>query len=365
MIKNLFSSKDKSSDLTDEIKKYLQDHKSTTFPDGLLHSVLDFDVKKESRHYVVSMCLPFPCQGELENLLAEMVDALDIDLELSLSLKVNPVRQHQVKGIKNIIAIASGKGGVGKSTTSVNLAYALMAEGASVGILDADIYGPSLPTMLNLKGQRPTSKDGKLMQPLTAEGLSAMSIGFLMGEDDATVWRGPMASTAFTQMLNETDWPDLDYLIVDMPPGTGDIQLTLAQKIPVAGACIVTTPQDIALDDAKKGITMFDKVQVPVLGVVENMSYHICDNCGHQSHLFGVGGANRISEQFNVPVLGQLPLNLSIREDGDTGTNCVLQNATGELAQFYRNIARSMAATLYYQLDANSPYTPNIIIKEE
>ncbi len=365
MLKKLFSKGEEPTHLINKIKKYLKEYRSQSFPDGVLASMLAFNITVKKATYTLAFTLPFPCQGELEQIANKLASELDINIELELGLAVKPVRAHNIKGIKNIIAIASGKGGVGKSSTAVNLAYGLIAEGATVGILDADIYGPSIPTMLGLHNQRPTSIDGKLMQPLTANGLCAMSIGFLVADAEATVWRGPMASTAFAQLLNETAWPELDYLIIDMPPGTGDIQLTLAQKVPVAAATVVTTPQDIALIDASKGISMFDKVQVPVLGIIENMSYHLCENCGHQSHLFGAGGAERISEKYKVDLLGQLPLNAQIREDSDNGISTVVENSASDLSQLYRNIARNMAAALYYQLDANSPYTPNIVITEE
>lgn len=363
MFKKVFTNNNNLKNHTESIIKYLTSYRSSVFPDGVLNAVNEYNISKEKDYYSLEFTTPFPCRGELEQIASDITLKFDIDLELAIGLDIKPVRQHSIDGIKNIIAIASGKGGVGKSTTAVNLAYALMAEGAKVGILDADIYGPSIPTMLNLHNQRPTSADGKLMQPLVSNGLIAMSIGFLVNEKEATVWRGPMASSAFSQMLNETAWPNLDYLIIDMPPGTGDIQLTLAQKVPVAAATVVTTPQDIALADAVKGISMFDKVQVPVLGVVENMSYHQCENCGHHSHLFGEGGAKRISNQHEVELLGQLPLNITIRQDGDNGDSCVVANSAGDIAMLYRKIARNMASKLFYQLDANSPFTPKISIK--
>lgn len=369
MLKNLFSTGKKPENLHQLIKTYLIDYRSVCFPVGVLDAVRQFEIVEKANTIILEFTVAFPCQGELESIAREIVQLFNIDLELSIVVDVHPVRRHNLAGIKNIIAIASGKGGVGKSTTAVNLAYALMSEGASVGILDADIYGPSIPTMLGIENQRPSSNDGKLMQPLTAHGLVAMSIGFLVSETDATVWRGPMASSAFSQMLNETSWQTnnqaLDYLIIDMPPGTGDIQLTLAQKVPVAAATIITTPQDIALKDAIKGISMFDKVKVPVLGVIENMSYHVCDNCGHQSYLFGQGGAQSISKQYKVDLLGQLPLNIHIREDSDAGKPLVVDDPTNEISTLYRNIARNMAAQLYYQLDTSSPYTPKILTIEE
>ncbi|WP_439242889.1 iron-sulfur cluster carrier protein ApbC [Lonepinella sp. BR2474] len=254
-----------------------------------------------------------------------------------------------VKGVKNIIAISSGKGGVGKSTTTVNLALALQAQGAKVGILDADIYGPSIPHMLGVPHQRPTSPDNKHMQPIQAYDLQTNSIGYLMAEDNATIWRGPMASSALNQLLNETLWNELDYLVIDMPPGTGDIQLTLSQQIPVTGAVVVTTPQDIALLDAIKGIAMFNKVSVPVLGIVENMSMHICANCGHHEAIFGTGGAEKIAEKYQVNVLGQLPLHICLREDLDKGTPTVIAESNPDIKQAYLQLAEKVASELYWQ----------------
>ena len=236
-----------------------------------------------------------------------------------------------IPGVKNIIAIASGKGGVGKSTTAVNLALALAAEGANVGVLDADIYGPSQPMMLGLAG-RPESRDGKTLEPLEAYGLQAMSIGFLIDADTPMVWRGPMVTQALEQLLKDTNWRDLDYLIVDMPPGTGDIQLTLAQKVPVTGAVIVTTPQDIALIDARKGLKMFEKVGVPIVGIVENMSMHVCSKCGHAEPIFGEGGAAKMCDDYKVPFLGGLPLDIHIREQTDAGRPTVIADPDGKIA---------------------------------
>ncbi|KAF1011687.1 MAG: Iron-sulfur cluster carrier protein [Burkholderia gladioli] len=247
--------------------------------------------------------------------------------------------------VKNIVAVASSKGGVGKSTTAVNLALALAQEGTSVGILDADIYGPSLPTMLGVHG-RPESPDDKSMNPLVGHGLQANSIGFLIDEDNPIVWRGPMATSALEQLLRQTNWQDLDYLIVDMPPGTGDIQLTLAQRVPVTGAVIITTPQDIALLDAKKGLKMFEKVGIPILGIVENMSIHVCPNCGHEEHVFGAGGAARMATDYNVPVLGSLPLDIAIREQADCGTPTVAAAPDSAVAARYREIARQVAIAI-------------------
>lgn len=250
--------------------------------------------------------------------------------------------------IRNIIAIGSGKGGVGKSTTAVNLALALAADGARVGVLDADVYGPSIPTMLGLSG-KPDSPDGKSILPMRAHGIEAMSIGLLVEADTPMIWRGPMATSALTQLLNDTLWggdDGLDYLLVDLPPGTGDIQLTLAQKIPVAGAVIVTTPQDVATLDARKALKMFEKVEVAVLGLVENMAQHVCSRCGHVEHLFGEGGAARMSAQYDVPVLGSLPLELAIREQGDAGVPVVAAHPGSPTALAYRSVARNLVAEL-------------------
>ena len=274
--------------------------------------------------------------------------------------------QHGVKllpGVKNIIAVASGKGGVGKSTTAVNLALALAAEGARVGMLDADIYGPSQPQMLGIGDRRPESLDGKTMEPLEAYGLQAMSIGFLVDIDTPMVWRGPMATQALTQMLKETHWKDLDYLVIDMPPGTGDIQLTLSQSVPVTGAVIVTTPQDIALLDARKGLKMFEKVGVPILGVVENMSIHICSKCGHEEHIFGQGGGETMCSDYSIPFLGALPLDLQIRQEADRGAPTVVSDPDGRIAQTYKSIARKVAVSIGEKSKDMTHKFPNIVIQ--
>ena len=247
--------------------------------------------------------------------------------------------------VRNIIAVGSGKGGVGKSTTAVNLALALAAEGLAVGVLDADVYGPSVPMMLGLSG-RPDSPDGKTIEPMRAHGIEAMSIGLLVDQDTPMIWRGPMATSALTQLLTETRWGDLDVLVVDLPPGTGDIQLTMAQKIPVAGAVIVTTPQDIATLDARKALKMFEKLDIAVLGLVENMAVHVCTNCGHAEHIFGEGGAQAMSSQYNVPVLGSLPLQAGIREQGDAGTPIMAAQPDSAVAQAYRATARALLEQL-------------------
>ncbi|WP_295637748.1 iron-sulfur cluster carrier protein ApbC [uncultured Methylibium sp.] len=265
--------------------------------------------------------------------------------------------------IKNIVAVASGKGGVGKSTTAVNLALALAAEGASVGILDADIYGPSQPMMLGISG-RPESADGQSMEPLENYGVQVMSIGFLIEPDNPMIWRGPMVTQALEQMLKQTNWRDLDYLIVDMPPGTGDIQLTLSQKVPLTGAVIVTTPQDIALLDARKGLKMFEKVGVPILGVVENMAVHVCSQCGHTEHIFGADGGRKMSEEYGVAYLGGLPLNLSIREQADAGRPTVVSDPDGEIASIYKAVARQIAVKIAEKAKDYSSKFPTISISK-
>ena len=299
--------------------------------------------------------LPYPSKGiagALKQLVGNALEDVDCveNVDIHVGQKIHSYKVQKdlpsVPGVKNIIAVASGKGGVGKSTTAVNLALALAAEGARVGILDADIYGPSIPTMLGAENQRPTSPDGTHMAPIMSHGLATNSIGYLVTDDNAMVWRGPMASKALMQMLQETLWPDLDYLVLDMPPGTGDIQLTLAQNIPVTGAVVVTTPQDIALLDGKKGIEMFRKVDIPVLGVVENMSVHIWSNCGHEEPLFGHGGGERIVEEYDTTLLGQLPLHMTIREQTDGGTPSVIAEPDSEVARRYRDIARRVGAEL-------------------
>lgn len=299
--------------------------------------------------------LPYPAQTRLALLRAELSSIVaeeeaDLKTVLDIHWKITPhavqANIPRVPGIKNIIAVASGKGGVGKSTTAVNLALALQQEGAHVGILDADVYGPSQPTMLGIADQKPQSEDGKMMLPLIAHGLQVNSMGFLVDADQAMIWRGPMATQALRQLLNETQWNNLDYLIIDMPPGTGDIQLTLAQSVPVTGAVIVTTPQDIALLDARRGIRMFEKVNVPILGVVENMSTHVCSNCGHEEAIFGSGGGEKICHDYGIPFLGSLPLDMQIRSQTDGGKPTVVSDPHGTIAQDYRNIAYQVVAAL-------------------
>jgi ATP-binding protein involved in chromosome partitioning len=268
-----------------------------------------------------------------------------------------------VPGVRNVIAVASGKGGVGKSTTAVNLALALAAEGAKVGILDADIYGPSQPTMLGITGKPEATADGQSLLPMMGHGLQSMSIGFLIDVETPMVWRGPMVTQALEQLLNQTKWDDLDYLVVDLPPGTGDIQLTLAQRVPVTGSVIVTTPQDIALIDARKGLKMFEKVNIPILGIVENMSIHICSNCGHEERIFGQGGGERMCADYNVEFLGGLPLDIHIREQADSGKPTVVADPDGRVSQIYKQIARRVAVKIADLAADHSAKFPSIVIQ--
>lgn len=319
----------------------------------------------------VDVVLGFPAKGHEAELAAKLkqqivtVDGLT-DATINISTKIEPHTVQKgvkaIQGVKNIIAIASGKGGVGKSTTAVNLALALKAEGATVGILDADIYGPSQPRMLGVS-DKPESPDGKTLTPLMGHGVQSMSIGYLIDEETPMIWRGPMVTQALEQLLNDTNWTDVDYLIIDLPPGTGDIQLTLAQKVPVSGALIVTTPQDIALLDARKALKMFEKVDVTVLGIVENMSIHICSNCGHEEHIFGQGGGQSMSEQYDVDFVGALPLDKQIREEVDAGTPTVVSDPDGRITQIYREIARRVSAKLSLQAKEFSAKFPNIVIQ--
>ncbi|QSX39372.1 iron-sulfur cluster carrier protein ApbC [Shewanella cyperi] len=302
----------------------------------------------------LGLSYPYPCSGIQAETAGQLATALtrlpaikSVDCEFSFVVpKTSADRQGTLARVAHIIAVASGKGGVGKSTTAVNLALALAVEGARVGILDADIYGPSIPLMLGIADFQPQSDDGVHMNPARAHGICAQSIGFIINEEQAAVWRGPMAAGALAQLINETAWPELDYLVVDMPPGTGDIQLTLSQKVAVSGAVVVTTPQDIALLDAKKGVNLFQKVNIPVLGIVENMSYHLCPACGHKEHPFGAHGGDKIAQRYGVPMLGALPLNIRIREGMDVGQPSVVAEPSGELAAIYREIARKVGAQL-------------------
>ena len=319
----------------------------------------------------IDIVLGYPAKTWESALALQVRDALKADPAIeSVAIGISSrVHAHKVQNeltplpnVKNILAVASGKGGVGKSTTSANLALALAAEGAKVGLLDADIYGPSIPRMMGVSG-KPDSKDGKTIEAKIAHGVATMSIGFLIEEDTPMIWRGPMVTQALTQLLNDTNWVDLDYLVIDLPPGTGDIQLTLCQKVPVSGALIVTTPQDIATLDAKKALKMFEKVNVPVLGIVENMALHTCTNCGHSEPIFGVGGGAMMAAQYGVPLLGSLPLDIRIREQADGGVPTVAAQPDGALAQAYAEIARKAAAHLSLRARSKAMGFPKIVIQ--
>ncbi len=329
------------------------------------------NIKINGNDVSVDIVLGYPAKSvmaDIQKLVAEALLGLDgigrVTINVSSKIVAHKVQQgvNLLPGVKNIIAVASGKGGVGKSTTSANLALALAAEGATVGLLDADIYGPSQPQMLGISG-RPESLDGKSMEPMQAHGIQTMSIGFLIDTDTPMVWRGPMVTGALEQLLRDTNWHDLDYLVIDLPPGTGDIQLTLAQKIPVTGAIIVTTPQDIALLDARKGLKMFEKVNIPILGIVENMSTHICSKCGHEEHIFGAGGGELMAKDYNVDLLGALPLDISIRTQADSGKPTVIAEPDSKIANIYKEIARQAAIKVANtSLDYSNKF-PNIVIQ--
>ncbi|HJV07254.1 MAG TPA: iron-sulfur cluster carrier protein ApbC [Chromobacteriaceae bacterium] len=320
----------------------------------------------------LDVVLAYPAQSQFaavrtafETALTPLAEGRQLEIRVSSQITSHAAQRGVplLPGVKNIIAVASGKGGVGKSTTAVNLALALAAEGARVGLLDADIYGPSQPLMLGLQGQRPETPDGKHLKPVENYGIQTMSIGYLVDNDQAMVWRGPMVSQALQQLLNDTQWDNLDYLVIDMPPGTGDVQLTLAQKVPVTGAVIVTTPQDIALLDARKGVTMFQKVGVPILGLVENMAIHICSNCGHAEHIFGEGGATKMAADYGVEVLGSLPLDIGIRQAVDAGKPSVVAEPEGKVADLYKAIARRVAIRVGEKAQDFSSKFPKIVIQ--
>jgi ATP-binding protein involved in chromosome partitioning len=329
------------------------------------------NVKIEGDRVSVEILLGYPAKSQLAPIGDAVTKAIKaipgvggVSVNVQMKIVSHAVQRgvKLVSGIKNIVAVASGKGGVGKSTTAVNLALALAAEGASVGVLDADIYGPSQPIMLGIRG-RPESRDGKTLEPMEGHGIQAMSIGFLIDPDTPMVWRGPMVTQALEQLLNETRWRDIDYLVVDLPPGTGDIQLTLAQRVPVTGAVIVTTPQDIALIDARKGLKMFEKVGIPILGVVENMSFHICPKCGHEERIFGAGGGEQLGKDSGVELLGALPLDIAIREQADSGKPTVVSDPDGRVAQIYKQIARRVAVKIAERAQDHSAAFPKIVIQ--
>jgi ATP-binding protein involved in chromosome partitioning len=329
------------------------------------------DIKITGDKVSVDIALGFPAKGYIPTLVSKLTEKIQqipgvkgVEIKATSKVVSHTVQKgvKMIPNVKNIIAVASGKGGVGKSTTAVNLALALSAEGATVGILDADIYGPSQPHMLGVH-QQPESKDGRSLEPVMSYHLQSMSIGYLIDEETPMIWRGPMVTQALEQLLNDTQWKDVDYLIVDLPPGTGDTQLTLAQKVPLTGAVIITTPQDIALLDARKGLKMFQKVEVPVLGIIENMSIHICSKCGHAEHIFGAGGGQRMAEQYDVDMLGSLPLDISIRESTDSGKPSVVADPEGTIALIYRDIARRIAAKLSLKAKDFSAAFPKIVIQ--
>ncbi|NUF50022.1 iron-sulfur cluster carrier protein ApbC [Gilliamella sp. ESL0250] len=347
-----------------EVKKILENFTHATLQKNLLELGALTKCEIFNQHLSINLTMPFAWQNAFDELkkiatpkLLKLNDIKDVDwhIDYKIATLKRANDQHAINNIKNIIAISSGKGGVGKSSTAVNLALALQKQGAKVGILDADIYGPSIPTMLGTEKQQPLTPDNKHMTPIMSHGLASNSIGYLVDPDSAMVWRGPMASKALMQILQDTLWPELDYLVIDMPPGTGDIQLTLAQSIPVTAAIIVSTPQDIALIDAKKGMAMFNKVNIPTLGIIENMSYHICENCGHHEAIFGEGGAQRLAEQYQTKLLGKMPLHKMLRQDLDTGQPTVISHPDSEFTQLYCQIAGRIASELYWQGEAILP----------
>ncbi len=329
------------------------------------------NIKVDGNQVSLEVQLGYPAKSQLEPIkeqirqaLAQLPGVQSVQVTVSMNIVKHAVQRgvKLIPGIKNIIAVACGKGGVGKSTTAVNLALALAAEGATVGMLDADIYGPSQPMMLGIKG-KPVSKDNKMLEPMEGHGLQAMSIGFLIDMETPMVWRGPMVTQALEQLLNETKWREVDYLVVDLPPGTGDIQLTLAQRVPVTGAVIVTTPQDIALIDARKGLKMFEKVNIPILGIVENMSIHVCSHCGHEERIFGEGGGARMSQDYDMELLGSLPLDINIRQQADSGTPTVVADPEGRSAQIYKQIARRVAVKIAEKQQDHSSVFPKIVVQ--
>ncbi len=354
----------------DNVKSALQEYIDPYMEKDLVAAKVVKNIAIDGTKVSIDMVFGFPIgdhEKVLNDTLTAKLSALDgvSEVELNISSKILSHAAQQgvkhIEGVKNIIAVASGKGGVGKSTVAVNLALALSASGANVGMLDADIYGPSQPRMLGASGQ-PQSADGQSMMPMMSYHIQSMSIGYLIEEETPMIWRGPMVTQALEQLLRDTRWSDLDYLIIDLPPGTGDTQLTLAQKIPVSGAVIVTTPQDISLLDARKGLKMFEKVQVPVLGVVENMSTHICTNCGHEEHIFGQGGGVSLAEEQDVDFLGSLPLDKQIREDADAGKPTVVASPDSRITQIYKDIARRATAKLSLQSKDYSTKFPSIKI---
>ena len=355
----------------DAVKEVLKELVDANTGKDLVSSKAVRNIKIDGVDVTLDVELGYPAKSQIEAIRKQVITRLkgiagigNVSANVYSKIVAHAVQRgvKMIPGVKNIIAIASGKGGVGKSTTAVNLALALVAEGAKVGLLDADIYGPSQPQMLGISG-RPESADGKSLEPMEAYGLQAMSIGFLIDVETPMVWRGPMVTQALQQLLNDTNWRDIDYLVIDLPPGTGDIQLTLAQQVPVTGAVIVTTPQDIALLDARKGLKMFEKVGIPILGIVENMSIHICSKCGHEEHIFGSGGGDRMAKDYEVQMLGALPLDISIRVQGDGGKPSVVADPDGRVAEIYREIARRVAVKIADQAKDMTSKFPNIVVQ--
>ena len=361
------------SDLSDSVTQLVNDFVEIAAGISLESSGSQIRIETEVRAVSLNLVLSFPMRTAIPDLEKSLrarlianhgVDSVSINFVQEIVSNIGRQSVKPIHGIKNILVVASGKGGVGKSTTAANLALALAHDGAKVGLLDADIYGPSQARMMGLTGQRPSSRDGKTFEPLEAFGIKVMSIGLLVDEEQPMVWRGPMVTQALTQLLNDCHWGDLDYLVVDMPPGTGDIQLTLSQRVPISGAVIVTTPQDIALLDARKGLKMFEKVGVPVLGIVENMSTHVCSNCGHEEHIFGAGGGARMAKQYGVDLLAELPLDIRIREQADDGKPTVVAEPNSDLAQAYVSMARRTSARLARYAVQASTSIPKIVIEE-
>jgi ATP-binding protein involved in chromosome partitioning len=362
-----------SNATVEQIEAKLKEFIDPYMESDLISSHLVKNMQVEGTKAIVDIELGFPHKGyqqELTGKLTELLKSIDgvddVQINLSSKIVIHAVQKgvQPIQGVKNIIAVASGKGGVGKSTTTVNLALALAADGARVAVLDADIYGPSMPRMLGISG-KPESADGQSLEPMLNYGIQTMSIGFLIDEETPMIWRGPMVTQALEQLFKDTKWKDVDYLVVDLPPGTGDVQLTLAQKIPVSGAVIVTTPQDIALLDARKGLKMFAKVNVPVLGVVENMSTHICSKCGHEERIFGEGGGQRMSTEEEVSFLGSLPLDIRIREQADAGKPTVFAEPDSRITEIYKDIARKVAAKLALKARDYTNKFPKIVIKND
>ncbi len=355
------------TDVEHLLKTFIDPHTETDLISAKAVNYIDINGKDIN----IKLVLGYPAKSYIEELKVSLKEHLrgltnvgTITIDVEIKIVAHSVQQalKPIKAIKNIIAVASGKGGVGKSTTTVNLALALAAEGAKVGILDADIYGPSIPMMLGLSGH-PASEDGKTMLPKIGYGIQTNSIGYLIDQDQPMIWRGPMVTNALQQLLNETKWVDIDYLIIDLPPGTGDIQLTLSQQIPVSGAVIVTTPQDIALIDAQRGLGMFEKVNVPVLGIIENMSLHVCNNCGHEEAIFGEGGGLMMAKKNNTEFLGSLPLDINIRKFADSGRPTVVSDPEGRATQIYQQIARKMTAKLALKAKDFRGKFPNIVVE--